>query len=186
MPNKIPIPGNAKGQNLAIILVVVAVIAIAFVIINKVFGITDGIGSFFKDAQEGTAEYLNLKDTPEEALIRKRIEEEAARANTSSSPWSPDYYKSSPQGSHLITRAVANDLAKQIWDSVGTFYDDPESGYSALKQLSYKTQISWLADVFNMNYKRDLFSWLKLKYDTDSQRDVLANMIAYVNNLKAY
>lgn len=184
--HKLPNIGDSKGQNIAIILLVVAAIVAVFVILNKVFGLFSGVGDFFKDAQTASAEFLNLKDTPEEAAIRKRIEQELAASAASSSPWNPIYYKSAPSGALLITRAKANELAKQIWDSVGNFYDTPTQALAAFKQLSAKTQVSWLAEVFQSNYNRDLFSWLKDKFDTDTQREVLGTIISYVNNLKAY
>lgn len=187
------VPGNAKGQNVAIILIVVAVIVLAFWIMKRFFGafdwldsgwsgIKDKIGGLFKEGSE----YLNLQDTEKEAEQRKIIDDEAVKAASSSSAFSPNFYKTAPAGATLVRRAEADKLAKQIWDSVGTFYDNSSQGLAAFKQMKTKSVVSWVADVFNQNYQRDLYNWLHLKYDTDTQRKTLSEIVTYVNSLKPY
>lgn len=157
------------------ILVVVVVIVLVFYIINKVFG---GIDSFLQK--------IGLEDTPEEKAAKKKITDATAAASTPTSPWSPAFYKAAPANTPLITAAVAKDIANQIWNSVGVIYDDPESGLAAIKQCNSQAKISWVADVFNQQYARDLYDWMRLKYDTTNQRLVFGEIIDYVNALKKY
>jgi hypothetical protein len=74
--------------------------------------------------------------------------------------FSPVYWKTIP-GAKLITRNATNSLAKRLFDSMGYFSDDESAVYSVFSQLKYKTQVSWLADIFQQNYKMDLLDFLK-------------------------
>jgi hypothetical protein len=40
--------------------------------------------------------------------------------------------------------------------------------------------------MFNQQYGKDLYSWLKIKYDTTSQKDVLAKLVNYALSLPQY
>jgi hypothetical protein len=75
-------------------------------------------------------------------------------------PFSPVYWKTIP-GPKLITRNATNSLSKRIYDAMGFFTDDEPAVYSVFSQLKYKTQVSWLADIFQQNYKMDLLDFLK-------------------------
>jgi hypothetical protein len=75
-------------------------------------------------------------------------------------PFSPVYWKTIP-GAKLITKNSTISLAKRIYEAMGFFSDDEPAVYSVFSQLKYKTQVSWLADVFQQNYKMDLFDFLK-------------------------
>jgi hypothetical protein len=75
-------------------------------------------------------------------------------------PFSPIYWKTIPNAK-LITRNATNSLCKRIYDAMGYFSDDEPAVFSVFSQLKYKTQISWLADVFQQNYKMDLLDFLK-------------------------
>jgi hypothetical protein len=75
-------------------------------------------------------------------------------------PFSPLYWKTI-SGAKLITRNATNALAKRIFDSMGFFSDDEPGVFSVFTQLKTKTQVSWLADIFQQNYKMDLLDFLK-------------------------
>lgn len=75
-------------------------------------------------------------------------------------PFSPVYWKTIP-GAKLITRNATNGLAKRIFDSMGYFSDDESGVFSVFSQLKYKSQVSWLSDIFQQNYKIDLLDFLK-------------------------
>jgi hypothetical protein len=96
------------------------------------------------------------------------------------SPFSPSYYKNAPAGSHLITRAMAEKLAGEINDAIGFFSDDENKVYGTLRQLQYKTQLSFLADVFFQKYKMDLYQLFQRNL-SDSEIDVINNI---ATNLK--
>jgi len=74
--------------------------------------------------------------------------------------FSPVYWKTIPNAK-LITRNYTNGLCKRIYDAMGFFSDDEPAVFSVFAQLKYKTQVSWLADVFQQNYKIDLLDFLK-------------------------
>lgn len=75
-------------------------------------------------------------------------------------PFSPVYWKSI-SNAKLITRNATNGLAKRLYDAMGYFSDDEPAVFSVFSQIKYKTQISWLSDVFQQNYKIDLLDFLK-------------------------
>jgi hypothetical protein len=55
------------------------------------------------------------------------------------------------------------------------------------RQLKYKTQVSWLADIFQQNYKTDLFDFLKngkgTLWQAGLNSDELNEIINLVNKL---
>jgi hypothetical protein len=75
-------------------------------------------------------------------------------------PFSSTYWKTIPNAK-LITRNATNALAKRIFDAMGYFSDDESAVFSVFTQLKTKTQVSWLADIFQQNYKMDLLDFLK-------------------------
>lgn len=171
-------PSGKAGENakaISMLLIVIAIIILGYVIVNKMFG---GWNSFF--------EALGLKESAEDKARREKLEGQLSGTNNPSSPWSPQFYKSAPAGTKLVTAAKADEVTKQIWDSVGSIWDDPESGLAAIKQLPSQAAVSFIADRFNNRYQRDLLGWLNIKYDTDSQKDVLIRIINYVDQLPKY
>lgn len=171
-------PSGKAGENakaISMILIVVAIIVLGYVIVNKMFG---GWNSFF--------EAIGLKESAEDKARREKLEQQLSGTNNPGSPWSPEFYKSAPAGTKLVTAAKAEQVAEQIWDSVGRLWDDPEAGLSAIKQLPSQAAVSFIADKFNAKYQRDLLEWLNIKYDTDSQKDILIRIINYVEELPKY
>lgn len=171
-------PENAKA--LVILLGGIVAIVLVIVIINKTFG---GLKAFFS----GITDSLGLTDSPENAARKQAVANAAVTAANPNNAWSPQFYKNAPAGSRLFTQSATDDLAAQIWDSVGIFTTDIDSCYSAFKQCSAKTQVSFLADRFNTNYQKDLLSWITLQYTKMGTPDpVLQNIIDYVNSLTNY
>jgi hypothetical protein len=78
----------------------------------------------------------------------------------SKNAFSPLYWKTIPNAK-LITRNATNALAKRIFDAMGYFSDDESAVFSVFTQLKTKTQVSWLADIFQQNYRIDLLDFLK-------------------------
>lgn len=171
-------PENAKA--IVILLGGVVAIVLIIVIINKTFG---GLKAFLS----GITDSLGLTDSPENAARKKAVADAAANSANTNSAWSPQFYKNAPAGAHLFTQAATDDIASQIWNSVGIFTTDIDSCYAAFKQCSYKSQVSFLADRFNTNYQKDLLSWITLQYTKMGTPDpVLQNIIDYVNSLQNY
>ena len=130
---------------------------------------------------------LGLADTPEQAAQKKAIADAKAAANNTASPWSPIYWQNAPTGARLITSAGANDFAEKIWDSVGIFTSSITDVVGVIHQLSAKSQVSFLADMFYKNYNKDLLAWLTLQYTKMGTPDpALADITTYVNNLQPY
>lgn len=171
--------GAASSKNkyvgISTLLIVIAVIAIVFIVLNKVFG---GIN--------GVLESFGLKDTKEEKELNKDIRDALTDSSNPNSPFSPSMYKSAPAGAKIFSVSTAQSLAKQIYDSVGVIWDDPESGFGAIKQCKTQSQVSFLSDTFNNVYGKDLISWLDQKYDRTGQKKVLREIYSYVANLPKY
>ena len=101
-------------------------------------------------------------------------------------PFSPLYWKTIPRAP-LITRNATNALAKRIFDAMGYFSDDEAAVFSVFTQLKTKTQVSWLCDIFQQNYKMDLLDFLKRGKGQLAQAGLsdteLQQVINIVNNL---
>ena len=102
------------------------------------------------------------------------------------SPFNPNMWRK-VSGAMLLTRATTETLAKRIYDAFGLFQDDFNAVMSAIKFCKYKTQISWLSDIFQQKYSADMFTFLTngggiLPWDglSDAQMQQVLN---YVNNL---
>jgi hypothetical protein len=104
---------------------------------------------------------------------KKREEETKTLGTSVSSPFSPTYYK---QQSKAVILDNADTLAKQIHGAIGYIYDDENSVYGALRQLTTKTQLSFLADTFTKKYSEDLYQYLRRNL-SDDEMDVV-NSIA--------
>jgi hypothetical protein len=171
-------PENAKA--IVILIAGLAAVVIVIVFVNKTFG---GLKNFFGSITDG----LGITDSPERAASKQAVANATAASANVNSPWSPQYYKSAPAGAALTTQSYADTLAGQIWDSVGIFTANIDEAYAAFKQLSAKSQVSFLADRFNTLYNKDLFSWLTLQYTKMGTPDpVLAQITNYVNGLSNY
>ncbi len=124
---------------------------------------------------------LGLKKSDEEIKLETDVKDQA----TKDSPFSPAYWVNMQRKSkiYLLYKSNLTNLAQQIYSSVGTVFDTPEVATAAFKQCRYKTQVSQLADEFQRVYKKDLLAWLYDKFDTDSQKAELSNILNYVNSL---
>ncbi len=119
---------------------------------------------------------VGLMDTKED---KTRSTQSTQFSTGIESPFSPQYYKNKV-GAKLITKAEAQRLAKIIYEADGYFNDNEGAVYSALRQLQYRTQLSWLADVFAQQYQKDLYTYLRSFMD-DSEMDVVHGI---ANNLR--
>ena len=78
------------------------------------------------------------------------------------SPFSPLYWKSI-KGAHLMPQAYATAKAKAIFDSINYTAVKPDYNkiLAIFKTLTYKTQVSFLAQTFQTLYKQDLLEYLR-------------------------
>lgn len=164
-----------KAKAIAFILIVVLIIIVVIIAIKKGMSIFDTVS----DVSTGLLEKLGLKKSAEEEAIDNEAAVTSVKANATDSPFNPTYYKSVPAGTAIFTSANAKTLADQVWNSVGIFSDDAEAGYAVIKQCTNWAKVSQICDTFQSSHGRDMYEWLKLKYDTTSQKDVLNKLVNY-------
>jgi hypothetical protein len=170
------IPEKQRGV-IAIVITLLVVAIVVFVIIK----ITQGASGIF--------EALGFKRDKDEQQLDDTVDTRNEQAQSIGSPWSPQFYKNAQaQGNSvkLVTSAYADQMAKQIWDSVGTFWDTPTQATGAIKTMPTQAALSFLADRFNQKYDRDLWNWLVFKFDTDEQKKQLTDLAHYVERLPKY
>ena len=177
-PSIVSLPASSgKGINISVVLITVVVLVIIIILFAK------GVKFF-----EGFLEGIGVRDSKDEAANKEDIDRKVNRESTAgnNSAWSPSFYKAAPSGTKLVTLAVAQSIAKKIWDSVGYITDTPAQGAGAIKQLQTKAAVSFIADTFFKKYGIDLLAWLQSKYDTSEQKEYLADILRYVENLPKY
>lgn len=74
------------------------------------------------------------------------------------SVWKPNFWKKT--GGLILRRADAENYSKTIHNAFGVFQDDFNSIMGVFSRLKAKTQVSFLADVFNQIYGEDLLTFL--------------------------
>ena len=122
----------------------------------------------------------------QEAATAAAVKAQSMENLGSNSPFSTQYYREKSKGGksiHLLTAAAAPALAKKIYDAIGFFYDDVSEIMSAIKQCTYKTQISFLSEKFAAMYAKDLFDFLQDKLDRTDQKIAFGKIVNYVNGL---
>lgn len=162
------------------LVIYLAIGIIIFMVLKKFTGIFSGLG-----------QALGMSDTKDETNTKNAVEtttdNEQSKGNRSF--WSPNWYKS-PKAqkakAKLFTVAGAKTLSKQIYDSVGYIKDEPTKALAVFKNCRTQSQVSFLSEQFNKQYKSDLLAWLKEKFDTNEQKAVMSDILNYCNNLPLY
>ena len=172
-------PAKAKGT-LILIGGIVAIVILA-VYLTKTFG---GIGKAFRGITDG----LGITDSEETAKFKEEVAKAEKAAATAGSPWNANFYKSAPAGSLLLTVAVADKLAAQIWNATGFIFTDAEEILDAIKQCRTKSQVSFLSERFSIKYNKDLYAWMtrQLVLITGQTDPILNNISNYVNSLSDF
>lgn len=106
---------------------------------------------------------------------RAQEKQEATLSTSLNSPFSPRYYQGK-SNVMLTTRTAAEQIAKTIYKAMGFFNDNEEAVFGALRQLQYKTQLSWVADVFFQLYKEDMYQYIRNSLSDDEMK--IVNQIA--------
>lgn len=83
-----------------------------------------------------------------------------AQTSGAKSPFSPLYWRSF-NNAKILTQANSTAKAKAIYDSITYLGNDYSRILAIFKTLSYKTQVSFLAQKFQALYKKDLLDYLK-------------------------
>lgn len=156
------------GTVAAILLGVVLVVAIG----HSVAGLFNGI-----------AESLGLKDSETD----KRAKRLSAEANAAGY-FDESYLKNLPKNvkAKLLTTKSADGLATTIYKAIGLVYDTPAQIQAAFDGLTAKSQVAFLAVRFKMKYKQNLLTFLREKLDTESQREVLADILVKIDKLPPF
>jgi hypothetical protein len=101
-------------------------------------------------------------------LNKSKEEKIQEKSETSDSPENPFSYntflaqKGIPDGASMLTWSSANSYAKQIYESLNTYFDDSEDVcIGAFKALSSKLKVAQVARNFYGIYKRDILEYLK-------------------------
>jgi len=95
--------------------------------------------------------------------------------------FSPAYYKQFA-GAPLLTVNTANAYCATIYDAQGWFNDDESAVYGVFHQLSYKTQVSWLAERFYALYGKSLLGYLN-EFMNQSELATIANICQKLKNV---
>jgi len=104
-------------------------------------------------------EKLGLSKTKEEEKLFFEVEK---AATTIQSPFSPRYWQEAKPPKTIITTAALTKLTTDLYNAQNSFTGDDEAAiYNVLRQLKFKTQLSYLADAFQKKYKFDLLESLK-------------------------
>jgi hypothetical protein len=114
--------------------------------------------------------------------------------DTSTDPgsfWNPNFWRLKPDNipfSYVVTTPTATAWVDEIWDAVGAFNDCESCIIAVFKRCHTQANASFLCDVFQARYGKDLLTWLRggfWPYDHLSDSDV--NTITnYVSNLPKY
>ena len=97
--------------------------------------------------------FIGLKDSEETTALNNT-------ATSTISPWLPNFWKSVP-GAMILTRAAAEKMAATLYDSFGWFNDSEDQAKAVIRSLKFKTQLSFLSQVFTEIYGLDLLSFLR-------------------------
>lgn len=102
------------------------------------------------------------------------------------SPFNPNTWKNTP-GAMLIQEQSVQSMINTIQDSFGVFADNYAAVLAVFKQLSRKSQVSYLADRFQQKTGFDLLEFLStgggiLPWDGLSETH-LAAIVSYANSL---
>jgi|GEM_PF-4693164 hypothetical protein len=149
----------------------------------KVTGAFDNASQLLNDAVDATG----LKNSATQELSYKNSAD-------SNNPLSPSYYKAAPAGAHLFHYADACKMATDINNSFGYLTTDFNTILGTFKQCDYKSQVSFLADVYYHLFSSDLSvdiqpasflgGWFYLKHRLND--DGYKQINDYVNSLQDY
>jgi hypothetical protein len=110
----------------------------------------------------GTAAYFGLRKLAPNR--ERRITEEAETDVSKENPFSYAEFLSQkiPAGTPLLKVATAQSSAKQVYESLNTYFDDSEDiCIGVFSSLSSKTKVAQMCQQFYYIYKKDILEYLK-------------------------
>lgn len=110
----------------------------------------------------GTAAYLGFKAI--KPSKEKRIIEGAETEVSEDNPWSFTQFLSQqiPGGTPLLKVATAQASARQVYDSLNTYFDDNEDiAIGVFSSLGSKVKVAQVCQQFYNMYKKDILEYLK-------------------------
>ena len=95
-------------------------------------------------------------------ITKSEVEEKVTTQQSGGvkSPFNPLYWRQI-KGAKLLTQAQAQAKATVLYNSITNTGPKFDTILAIFKTLQYKTQVSFLADVFARKYKRDLLDYLQ-------------------------
>ncbi len=164
------------------------IVVLAIVVIIVIIGIKEGSSIFsgISNAIHKMLQTLHLEDSADKSAAKDAVKAIDDKANSTNSPFNPNFYHGAPAGTPLKTQAALADMATQIYQAVGWLYDSPEDVVGAIKQCTNWAMVSQLSEKFNDMYQKDLYEWLHEKMDTTEQMNYLANAVNYAFSLPQY
>jgi hypothetical protein len=121
--------------------------------------------------------FIGVKDSAETTALNNT-------ATDVNSPWLPGYWKTVP-GAMILTMSAAEKMATTLYDSFGWFNDNEDQAKAVIRSLKFKTQLSFLAQIFYQKYGLDLLSFLRggmYPQDRLSDADV-SELNTFINKL---
>lgn len=170
--------GNQVKAGLWIVIAVIVVVVV-IIVIKEGTGVFNTISGVIHKILQG----LHLEDSADKTAAKDAVAAVNTQANSTESPFNPNYYKDAPDGTPLKTQAELADMATQIWEAIGWLYDSPEDVVGAIKQCTNWAMVSQLSEKFNNLYQKDLYEWLHEKMDTTEQMNYLATAVNYAFSL---
>lgn len=107
--------------------------------------------------------YFGVLDPILTALGIKKDQDDRSldvQAQDPGSPWAPTMWKQ-VSGAIILTNAAAVKFTDELYNAFGAFNDCEECVKAVFRQLKFKTQVSYLADVFYQRYGQDLLAYLR-------------------------
>lgn len=111
--------------------------------------------------------FIGIKDSEETTALNNT-------ATAVNSPWLPNYWKTIP-GAMILTRSAAEKMADTLYNSFGWINDSEDQAKAVIRSLKFKTQLSFLSQVFTEKFGYDLLSFLRggnYPFDRLSDADV--------------
>jgi hypothetical protein len=126
---------------------------IAYVLIIEPAGnVEQGVSN----AVSTVAQDLGLSADPNAAAVA------TATTNITGSAFDPNFYNTPGAGPTILTASAATDFATTIYNALDTwFFNDFNAVWGVFTQLTTKSQVSFLANVFQGMYNSNLLSWLE-------------------------
>jgi hypothetical protein len=97
-------------------------------------------------------------------IFDKSQEQRDNEAAATGNAWQPNYWRDYALKNggyvHIIGVNGAKFSAQQIYNALRHVIDDDDVVINIFQQLNYKTQVSYLADIFQQQYGKSLYTYL--------------------------